>query len=64
MSSFDKVLFQVLRGASDTNIRFGDLRFLFLGLDFTESIRGSHHIFRRDDVEEIVTLQPRGWRAH
>ena len=29
-------------------------------MDFDERIRGDHHIFSRDGVEEILNLQPRG----
>lgn len=32
-------------------------------LGFKERIRGSHHIFVRDGVEEILNLQPRQGRA-
>ena len=63
MTSFEKTLSQVLRGTSDANIRFGDLRKLLEGLGFEERIRGSHHIFTRDGVEEILNLQPKGAKA-
>ena len=33
------------------------------GLGFEERIRGSHHIFTRDGVEEILNLQPKGAKA-
>ena len=32
----------------------------FVRLGFAERIRGDHHIFTRDGVEEILNLQPRG----
>lgn len=32
-------------------------------LGFDERVRGSHHIFTRNDVVEILNLQPRGSRA-
>lgn len=54
---------QVLRGTSDANIRFDDLRKLLEGLGFEERIRGSHHIFTREGVEEILNLQPKGVKA-
>lgn len=50
---------QVLRGSSDANIRFSALRALLSRLGFTERIKGSHHIFTRKDVAEILNLQPR-----
>ena len=55
----DSVLLQLLRGSSDSNVRFGDLRGLLLRLGFAERIKGSHHIFTREDVAEILNLQPR-----
>ncbi len=42
------------------NIRFSDLRSALLRLGFVERIKGSHHIFTRDGVEEILNLQPKG----
>ena len=50
----------MLRGSSDGNIRFSDLRSLLLRLGFAERVKGSHHIFNRDDVAEILNLQPLG----
>lgn len=38
-------MLQVLRGTSDANIPFDDLRRLLTGLGFEERIRGSHRIF-------------------
>jgi hypothetical protein len=63
MGLTDKVLEQVLRGSSDANIRFADLRSLLLRLGFGERVRGSHHIFWKDGVEEILNLQPKGSKA-
>ena len=53
----ESVLVRVLRGSSDAGIRFGDLRMLLLQLRFVERIRGSHHIFTREGVAEILNLQ-------
>ena len=61
--SWAKTLDRVLRGTSDANIRFDDLRRVLKRLGFEERIRGDHHIFTRDGVEEILNLQPRGWLA-
>jgi virulence-associated protein VapD len=63
MTRFEKTLFRVLRGTSDAGVRFDDLRRLLRGLGFDERIRGSHHIFSREGVEEILNLQPRASRA-
>jgi predicted RNA binding protein YcfA (HicA-like mRNA interferase family) len=53
-----QVLLRVLQGSSDANIRFSELRALLSHLGFAERVRGSHHIFTRDGVEEILNLQP------
>ncbi|MGH9430661.1 MAG: type II toxin-antitoxin system HicA family toxin [Terriglobia bacterium] len=63
MSQSGQVLDQVLRGSSDANIRFADLRSLLLRLGFEERVKGSHHIFWKDGVEEILNLQPKGSKA-
>jgi predicted RNA binding protein YcfA (HicA-like mRNA interferase family) len=57
------VLVRVLRGSSDAGIRFDDLRALLRRLGFEERLRGSHHIFSREGVDEILNLQPRGSMA-
>ena len=63
MGSRDKTLEAVLRGTSDANIGFRDLCGLLKGLGFGERIRGSHHIFTRQDIEEILNLQPKQGKA-
>lgn len=63
MTRREKILIRVLRGTSDTNIAFTDLHSLLIELGFQERIRGSHHIFTKDGVVEILNLQPRGTKA-
>lgn len=58
MSGWRKTLRKVLSGSSDRAIRFEDLRGLLLRLGFEERVKGSHHIFTKDDVPEILNLQP------
>ena len=55
-----QVLLRVLRGTADANIRFDELRSLLASLGFLERVKGSHHIFVKPDVAEILNLQPRG----
>ncbi|MGB7293336.1 MAG: type II toxin-antitoxin system HicA family toxin [Thermodesulfobacteriota bacterium] len=57
MGKYDKLLLQILQGTSDANIRFDDLCKLLQYLGFEERIRGSHHIFRKQGVEEKINLQ-------
>lgn len=61
--SAEKILEKVLRGTSDANIPFDGLRRVLRNLGFRERIRGSHHIFFREGVEEILNLQPKGNKA-
>jgi hypothetical protein len=56
----ESLLSRVLHGASDGNVRFGELRMALLRLGFAERVKGSHHIFTKDGVGEILNLQPRG----
>ena len=53
----------MLRGTADANVGFADLCGLLRHLGFDERVRGSHHIFTRDNVVEILNLQPRGTQA-
>jgi len=63
VSSSEKTLDIVLRGTSDANVRFEDLCNLLRGFGFGERVRGSHHVFFKDGVEEILNLQSRRGRA-
>ncbi len=60
MGKQQKLLLQVLSGTSDANIPFDGLCGLLKYLGFDERIRGSHHIFTKDDIEEILNLQLKG----
>ncbi len=63
MANKEKILDTVLRGTSDANIAFLDLCSLLRNLGFAERIRGDHHIFTREDVAEILNLQPKQSKA-
>ena len=54
------MLQRILSGRADANIRFSDLCALLRRLGFDERIRGSHHVFTRDGLDEILNLQPIG----
>jgi hypothetical protein len=59
----DKTLARVLSGSCDENIRFNDLCGVLEALGFIERIKGSHHVFWKSGVDEILNLQPRGSMA-
>ena len=54
----DKILEKVISGQHDKNIKFQDMRRLLLKYDFSERIRGDHYIFSKENVFEIINLQP------
>jgi hypothetical protein len=63
VASDKKLLEQVLRGTSDANIAFADLRQLLLRLGFAERTSGGHHMFRRAGIRELINLQRDGSKA-
>jgi hypothetical protein len=63
MGKYTKLREQILSGASDGNIPFSDLCTLLVQLGFEQRIKGSHHIFTRRDIPEILNLQPAGAKA-
>lgn len=58
MSKYEKIVLRILRGTSDNNLAFAELCQLLRHLGFSERIRGSHHIFTKEGIEEILNLQP------
>jgi hypothetical protein len=63
MPAYSKVLERLLSGRADANIRFDDLRNLLARLGFEERSRGSHHVFIREGVQDLINLQREGSMA-
>ena len=63
MGKWEKVLFQILRGANDANVSFSDLCNLLLRLGFEKRTRGSHNVFRKAGIAEKINLQSDGSKA-
>ncbi len=63
MTSLDKLIDKILRGTSDADIAFDELCRVLRSKGFVERIRGDHHIFTKEGVEEIVNLQPKSGMA-
>ena len=63
MGKYDELLARIRSGSSDANIRFDDLCQLLRRLGFEERTRGSHHIFRKQGIEERINLQRAGSNA-
>ena len=63
MSKSQKLLTQILRGLSDTNIGFDELCQLLLRLGFNERIKGSHHIFRDEQGRQLTIPKTGGQKV-
>jgi virulence-associated protein VapD len=57
MGKLEKTLWQILSGNSDQNVAFNDLIYVLESLGFQKRIKGSHHLFSKDGVEEIINIQ-------
>jgi predicted RNA binding protein YcfA (HicA-like mRNA interferase family) len=58
-----KTLQRLLSGRSDAAIRFDDLCRLLESLGFEKRVKGSHHLFRKAGLEEMINLQRDGNHA-
>lgn len=58
MGKLEKLLWQILSANADHNVGFSDLVYVLESLGFEQRIRGSHHLFSRPGVEEIINIQP------
>ncbi len=63
MGKRKKLLVAIMQGTSDSNIPFAGLCELLKRLGFSTRRKGSHHIFFRKDVPEILNIQPKGSNA-
>ena len=63
MSKPLKIFQKIVQGGSDANISFRDLCQLLLKLGFEQHTRGSHHIFSKLNVDELINLQEDGGKA-
>ena len=63
MDRHERLRQTILGGRSDANIRFADLRALLIHLGFAERVRGSHHLFDKEGIVELINLQSRGGQA-
>lgn len=63
MGKHDKIMEKILLGVSDANIAFEDIRGMLLHMGFDERIRGSHHVYRKEGIEEKINIQRAGNKA-
>ncbi|MEW6679814.1 MAG: type II toxin-antitoxin system HicA family toxin [bacterium] len=58
MGKYENLLIKILRGITDPNIPFSEICQLLKKFGFDERIKGDHHIFTKNGIEEILNLQP------
>ncbi len=63
MGKYERLRQKILSGTSDANVNFSELCQLLIRLRFSERVRGDHHIFTKDGIEEIINIQPKGAMA-
>jgi len=63
VSKWERVRNQILSGTSDSNVAFADLCGLLKRLGFECRIKGGHHVFRKEGVQEHPNLQRAGPNA-
>jgi predicted RNA binding protein YcfA (HicA-like mRNA interferase family) len=64
MSRVEKLTARILNGRADKNLDFDDLCYLLERAGFqSRSGRGSHRIYYREGVIEIINIQPRNAKA-
>ena len=57
MTAVAKILEAVLDSRRDNNILFADLQRLLDYFSFNHRVKGSHFIYWRDDIAEIINIQ-------
>lgn len=63
MTKYKKFEKRLMGGETDADLSFSELC-VFLGrLGFNERIRGDHHIFTKEGIEEIINIQPKESKA-
>ncbi len=63
MANSKKVFDKIIQGNADRNIDFDDLCKVLDTLSFQFRIKGSHHIYYKNGVDEIINIQPDGSKA-
>ncbi len=63
MAKIEKLIHNILSGQSDANIKFNDVVRLLNHLGFEMRTKGSHNIFRKDGVNELINIQKDGNKA-
>ena len=63
MGRHERLIRRILSGHADASIPFRELCSLLQSLGFEMRVSGSHHIFRKESIEEKINLQQDGNQA-
>jgi hypothetical protein len=63
MGQYGKLVQRILSGRQDKSILFSEVVSLMQRLGFSMRIKGSHHIFSQEGIDEIMNLQPDSSKA-
>ncbi|MGN0495825.1 MAG: type II toxin-antitoxin system HicA family toxin [Lachnospiraceae bacterium] len=63
MATLEKLMYSIMSGTQDKNIKFTDLQKILNMLGFQSRIKGDHFIYWKDEVDEIINIQPDGNKA-
>lgn len=63
MATLEKLMYSIMSGTQDSNIKFADLQKILNVLGFQCRIKGDHFIYWKNGVDEIINIQPDGNKA-
>lgn len=63
MATLEKLMYSIMSGTQDRNIKFSDLQKILDVLGFRCRIKGDHFIYWKDGIDEIINIQPDGNKA-
>lgn len=63
MPTSKKIFQEIMSGSKDQNIRFSELQKLLDDLNFHCRIKGDHFIYYKNEIDEIINIQPNGNKA-
>ncbi len=52
----EKVLFDILSGTKDANIKFKDLQSVLISLGFACRVKGDHFIYKNPNIPERINI--------
>lgn len=60
MTEKEKLIKKILNPINDKNITFNEITSILNYYNFICRVKGDHHIYTRNDIEEIINIQPKG----